>query len=52
LDEAVEMFKKALQLTPNNINFNRNLALAYDQQGKKAAAEAVRAHIKWLTGHK
>jgi Flp pilus assembly protein TadD len=52
LDEAVEMFKKALQLTPNNINFNRNLALAYDQQGNKSAAEAVRSHIKWLTGHK
>ena len=52
LDEAVEMFKKAIQLTPNNINFHRNLALAYDQQGKKSAAEAVRAHIKWLTGHK
>ena len=50
LDEAVEMFKKAIHLTPNNINFHRNLALAYDQQGNKAAAEAVRAHIKWLTG--
>ena len=52
LDEAVEMFKNAIRLTPGNVNFHRNLALAYNQQGGKSAAEAVMAHIKWLTGHK
>ncbi len=51
-DEAVAMFKKAIHLTPGNVSFHRNLALAYQQQGKKSAAEAVLAHIKWLTGHK
>jgi tetratricopeptide (TPR) repeat protein len=33
LDEAVEMFKNAIRLTPGNVNFHRNLALAYNQQG-------------------
>ena len=41
LDEAVEMFKNAIRLTPGNVNFHRNLPLAYEQQGEKSAEEAI-----------
>ncbi len=49
-DEAVSLFKAAIKLTPTNAVFYRNLALAYQKQGKNPEAEAVMAHVKWLTG--
>jgi len=52
LKEAVELFEAAIRLTPGNVSYYRNLALAYSQQGKKSEAEGVQEHIKWLTGHK
>jgi tetratricopeptide (TPR) repeat protein len=52
LDEAVPLFKAAIQLAPNDATFYRNLALAYRQQGKISEAEAVMAHVRWLSGKK
>ena len=46
------LFKAAIRLTPNNISFYRNLALAYQKQGKLAEAEAVEAQIRWLLGER
>jgi hypothetical protein len=51
-DEAVSLFKEAVRLAPNNISFCRNLALAYQKQGKISEAEAVNAHIRWLSGER
>ena len=46
---AEEYFKKALELSPNNLDFRRNLALAMHSQGKSADAvkileEAIRSN--------
>jgi cytochrome c-type biogenesis protein CcmH/NrfG len=45
----VPLFKEAIRLTPNNISFYRNLALAYQKQGKIPEAEAVWAQVRWLS---
>ena len=50
-EKAVPLFKAAIKLSPNNLSYYANLALAYRQQGKKAEAEALTAHIQWLSGH-
>lgn len=47
--QAEEFFKKAIELTPNNLDFRRNLALAMHLQGKSADGirileEAIRSN--------
>ena len=37
-DAAEEFFKKAIEITPNNLDFRRNLALSLHLQGKSAEA--------------
>ena len=46
----MSLFKAAIRLTPNNLSFYGNLALAYQKQGKITEAEAVQAQIRWLSG--
>jgi len=51
-DLSVPLFQEAIRLSPGNVSYYRNLALAYSQQGKKAEAEALMAHIRWLSGER
>jgi hypothetical protein len=50
LDEAEENLKITTRLKPANASFCRNLAMAYQEQGKAAESGAAMEHVQRLSG--
>ena len=51
-DDAIEHYRRAIRLMPGEPEFHRNLADAYDKQGKPQAAARARQRAGMLEAHR